>query len=388
MHKFALLTVWLFVFIIPWENMFFFSSIGTIGRAAGLITFVVTLFAILIKQENLRIRWLHWIFLVFVLWSAATFFWSVDQESSYSRIKTYFQLFFMVFLVFQWVREESEIYGMLEAFVLGCWVAVFSTFKNFYSGNFESWERIAATGFNPNDMAIIMVFGLPMAWYLGLKLKAKRAWIYRLYPLLAPVAVGMTASRGGLIIMIIALLFVVSSFPKISFGNKVAFVVAWGLAIGLGYFMIPAESLERWSSVGREITQGSLNTRLYIWEAGLKVYTNNPLFGIGAGAFRTGVEPQLGSAIAPHNVYLSILVEQGIIGLVIFLAILGGLFEKIRKMAGLERLFLMFLLIMWMVSALSLNWEWRKQTWILFTLTLAHIEVFYNKDGSLENIKS
>lgn len=376
MRNVAFGIIWFFVFVIPWENFYVLPAFGTMGRVAGLAAFVVTLTAIVIWRENLRIRWMHWVFLLFVLWCAASFFWSIDPETSYGRIKTYLQLFLMVFVVFQWAEEERKMFALLEAFVLGCWVAILSTLKNFYFGGLEDWQRIAASGFNPNDMAIIIALGIPMAWYLGLKLTARRGWLYRLYPFVAPVAVALTASRGGLIIMLIAMLFVVCTFQKVSTRGKVLFVAAWLSVLVVGYQLVPAESLQRWATIGTEITQGSLNSRLYIWEAGLKVFSNNPILGVGAGAFRTGVIRQLGRAIAPHNVYLSILVEQGLIGLGIFLTMLGMFLWKILQMRGLERLLLIFLLGMWMVGALSLNWEWRKQTWILFTLILAHMDHF------------
>jgi O-antigen ligase len=149
------------------------------------------------------------------------------------------------------------------------------------------------------------------------------------------------------------------------------------------FYVTPAESIARWSTIGSEITHGSLNSRLYIWEIGLKVAARNPLLGVGAGAFRIGVERQLGSPMAPHNVYLSILVEQGVIGLTLFLTLLGVFMWKIFQIKGLERLFLFFLLGMWMLSAMSLNWEWRKQTWVLFTLIFAHIEIYNQKIKSV-----
>lgn len=387
MRKIVFFTSWLFVFVIPWENFFIVPGIGTFGRMMGLVAFFTTLAGMLFLQESPRVGWIHWIFLLFLLWCMASFYWSIDLEASYGRIKTYMQLFLLVFVVFQWITDEKKQQLMLEAFVLGCWMAVFSTMKNFYFGGATDWQRFAASGFNPNDMAVIIVFGIPISWYLGMKCKTRRAWIYRIYPFVAPMAVALTASRNGLVVMIVAMGFIIATFWKMSLRTKALFIAAFVVMFVVAFYTVPSKSVERWSTIGAEVTEGSLNKRLYIWEAGLKVAARNPLLGVGAGAFRAGVERSLGNSMAPHNVYLSILVEQGLIGLVIFLAMLGVFFWKICWIKGLERLFLFFLLGMWMLGAMSLNWEWRKQTWVLFTLIFSHIEI-YNKKINKELVST
>jgi O-antigen ligase len=383
MRKIVFFITWLFVFVIPWENFFIVPGIGTFSRMIGLVAFSATLMGMVFLQENPRVGWLHWLFLLFLLWCMASFYWSIDLEDSYARIKTYAQLFLLVFVVFQWITDEKKLQFMLEAFVLGCWIAVLSTIQNYYLNGANGWERSAASGFNPNDIAMIIVLGMPIAWYLGLKGKALRTWIYRIYPFVAPVAVALTASRSGLLIMIVAMSFIFATFWTMSIHNKTIFAAACLAAFIAFFYVTPAESIARWSTIGSEITHGSLNSRLYIWEIGLKVAARNPLLGVGAGAFRIGVERQLGSPMAPHNVYLSILVEQGVIGLTLFLTLLGVFMWKIFQIKGLERLFLFFLLGMWMLSAMSLNWEWRKQTWVLFTLIFAHIEIYNQKIKSV-----
>ena len=59
----------------------------------------------------------------------------------------------------------------------------------------------------------------------------------------------------------------------------------------------------------------SASSRLSIWAVSWEVFQKNPVTGIGWGVFR-----RLGYDLGDtHNIYLKILVEQGVLGLTIFL---------------------------------------------------------------------
>jgi O-antigen ligase len=52
----------------------------------------------------------------------------------------------------------------------------------------------------------------------------------------------------------------------------------------------------------------------------MTVFTEHPLVGIGTGTFREGVRPYLDRARAPHNLFMAVAVESGIVGLIILAA--------------------------------------------------------------------
>jgi O-antigen ligase len=72
------------------------------------------------------------------------------------------------------------------------------------------------------------------------------------------------------------------------------------------------------TTIGGEVTisDPSLRFRLYVWGSMLPSWTNSPIVGHGTGSFATLFEAKSGLArIAPHNDYLGLLVETGIVGL-------------------------------------------------------------------------
>ena len=87
----------------------------------------------------------------------------------------------------------------------------------------------------------------------------------------------------------------------------------------------------------------SNQSRIDFWGASLKMFTNNPIFGIGAGKWAGNYPPYSGGlytdenvdmnfAINPHNDYLEILVEYGLSGFLLFsLFIFAGLYSLFKK---------------------------------------------------------
>ncbi|TVQ87367.1 MAG: O-antigen ligase domain-containing protein [Deltaproteobacteria bacterium] len=72
-------------------------------------------------------------------------------------------------------------------------------------------------------------------------------------------------------------------------------------------------------------TDGSLRDRQIVAEHGWRIFTENPVFGTGTASFATEVHFSSGGQVSlvPHNAYLGILAEQGVVGFLITLLYLG-----------------------------------------------------------------
>lgn len=117
---------------------------------------------------------------------------------------------------------------------------------------------------------------------------------------------------------------------------KRAGVVLTGLAILALLFLFP-------SKVGSERAEdtNSIYFRFKVWTAGLNMATVNPIFGQGFGSFSKNVSryqteavdyrdlPETGTLA--HNTILNILVEQGALGLILYLFVLGGMVVKAKQ---------------------------------------------------------
>jgi len=82
--------------------------------------------------------------------------------------------------------------------------------------------------------------------------------------------------------------------------------------------------------------------------------------------FIGAITPQLGTASqVAHNSFISLLVEQGLIGLMLYLLMLVSAFLAVRRLSLLERRFGLVLMATLVVAMLPLTWEHRKPVWFI-----------------------
>lgn len=83
---------------------------------------------------------------------------------------------------------------------------------------------------------------------------------------------------------------------------------------------LPEKAVQRFEETTDEYggVEASAERRLLIWEKGMELFQENSLVGIGYGSFsRLGYDLR-----DTHNIYVKILVEQGIIGMAIFVVLM------------------------------------------------------------------
>jgi O-antigen ligase len=141
--------------------------------------------------------------------------------------------------------------------------------------------------------------------------------------------------------------------------------------------LVPPTSWKRLASAADEVSSGTLNSRTLLWKAGFAAFRTRPVAGIGAGAYPEASAQLIGRpwGFVPvaHNSFISVAVETGVIGIVLFGGMLAMLYRSAFLMSGPTRSFWLTQLAVWTVGVCSLTWEYRKPTWLLFGLAAAHI---------------
>jgi O-antigen ligase len=371
MRKIAFAGLWFMVFCIGWENAIMFPGLGSACRLVGIAATAMAAVYLISSGKVRRLKSPHVLMAAFVLWGALSYFWTVDQELTLERIVTLMQLFVMVWLVWQLAAREAEQLSLMQSFVLGCYVGAIDTFVGLFTGRVIDVFRATATNANPNELGVLLSLGMPLALYLSVRGRGPMVWVNRVYVPIALVAVFLTASRGALLTASASLLIVPWSFSRFTRRQKVSLVVLTVLTAFAAMVYVPSESWQRFSTLQQEMNGGTFSHRTDIWRAGVEVYHDHPVIGIGAGAYPTAVQPIYGSAIVAHNTFLSILVETGAIGLIVFVILLVTLFGSARRLPPLSRKVWMILLLAWSVGVSGGTWEYRKATWFLFGLLMA-----------------
>jgi O-antigen ligase len=386
LQKIAFIALWLFIFTIPWENLIVLPGIGTAGRVAGIAAFGTGILAMLDSGRKPRLCASHAWMGLFVLWGGLTYFWSTAPDLSREELLTFLQLLGMVWLVAQFATEPPEQKGLMQAYVAGTYVASAGTLWSYMTGVVAHYNRFSVYGFNPGDLGLTLALSLPMSFYLSTEEKRPvLAWIYRLQVLCAIGAILLTAARGALIAMLVALLIIPLLISRWSAGQRLAMIVVACTGVTASLFIIPESSWQRLSTIGEEVSHGTLNQRTSIWKAGVDLFREQPIGGVGVGAYAPAVQRVLGTPVQPketggpadvvllvaHNSFISVMVEQGTIGLAIFLALLFSLFLRVFRMSAAVRSLWLISLLSWSVGVMDLTWESRKPTWVIFGLIAA-----------------
>jgi O-antigen ligase len=374
-----------FVVLLPSEEHFLvggFVLSGLVGLGAIFLTLLRTVATLRLRRPGA----LHYLMAAVVAWVGLSYFWSLDPNSTITRLVTYLQLLFVVWMIWELAFTPRRLQLLLLAYVLGSCIPAKSTVQDFLSGRnlaveyaergATTWDtaRYAAAGINANDLGLLLALGVPMALYLLARSKSKIVIsICWLQLALASAATLLTGSRGGMISLAVAFsLFplVVPVMPR--FRKRLSIVMLAGVLAGSA-FIVPAETWDRLLRVGSELSAGTMTHRTVIWEAGWDNFQQHPLLGIGAGAYAASVRKQLDIAIVAHNTFLSVLVELGVVGALLMAALLGSTFYSAVRLPSPEKYLWVVLLLTWTVGVSSLTWEYRKATWFVLGMLAARV---------------
>ena len=378
MRKIAFWLSLAFIFSIPWENSVVLPGLGSIARIIGLLATASWMGKVLIKGELRRPHLFHLAMFAYIAWNAATIFWSIKPDNTFNRIETYIQLFIFSLLIWDLLDNRDSLDDGLQMYILGGGVAIVSTIFNYFAGvGVRGGIRYAASGFDPNDMGITLAIGMPMAWYLATSSRERTlGWLLRLinyaYIPGAVMAILLAASRTSLIATAPASLYVLMTFSRLRLMTRIIVFSILIYALFIIQPLIPDSSFQRLSQTGDSIASGNLTGRVDIWREGYQVFAAHPLNGVGSGTFRDAIDKKK----APHNVFVALSTETGLIGISLIGLILLIVIQQIwRHPSWTERLLWTSILSIWFLGAITLNWEYRKPTWLLFLLIVCSANV-------------
>ncbi len=387
MRKLAYYLTLALIFSSSWENVVFLEGIGRISRLIGIVTAAVWLLAVLTTGELRRPRAFHVAVALFVTWSMASIAWTADVHATHERLKTFVQLLLLVVILWDVLRTSAQVEMAMQAYVLGGFVSIASVMANYLHSVTVMHQRFAAHGFNPNDFGLIVALGLPMAWYLALLGKhARRSRLLTALNLIylpaALTGILLAASRGSLIATTPLLVLIAASFQRISLRPRALTWALVALFVATPLLLTPRESLQRLATLDDSIAAGDMNGRVDIWREGLQLVATRPWCGVGAGAFRHAATD---ARTVAHNVFVSVLAEVGLVGLLLFLVVLLLVAREAAGQPRWQAWLWATVLLIWLLGALVHTWEQRKQTWLVFSLvTVSAAAASRTRVGSTE----
>lgn len=187
--------------------------------------------------------------------------------------------------------------------------------------------RSNATFSDPNNLARFLAITVALAVGLILATGARRLTVYLAVPTLIVglPAIIVTASRSGWLGVVFAVFFMVLVAPidrRTKFKITGAAVAALLLGVGLLFAQggADADRIRSFTNTGDLLGQ-----REFLIRAAWEIWKDNPVFGVGSGAFQNTLIlgylyllPWWAEATLSHTSLMSILSEWGIIGMIAF----------------------------------------------------------------------
>lgn len=371
MKSLAYAALWIYVFCVPWTIIVAFGSgINLISRVTGMVALGLALLAATISGRIRRLHGFHVSALLFVMWaglSQLVFFFRSGYRLP-SKYWTFIQLLLVLWMIWEIAPSKRQQLGLLAAYVFGAYVTAADTIVLFRSQ--AGLRRFAAGGADPNGLAMTLALALPIAWYLGMAYRhSVLRWLFRAYVPIGFFALGLTGSRGGMVAGVVALLFVPLSITRLTPARLATAIVLLGLSGALAVAYVPDQVIQRLATTGSEVEDLRFGGRFTIWKAGIRAFAQKPIKGYGTGAFIPAVAPWGVDQVA-HDSFLSVLVEQGLVGLLLYLGMFLAVFLAIRRQPRLERRFSLVLLATLGVTMLPLTWEDNKAVWFILAALL------------------
>jgi O-antigen ligase len=287
-----------------------FTTIGSLGllNAVFIPWMLVNLFN---ARSKYYLLLLAFIILAVLNVGSDNLVWLVSRLFEFTA-----PLVFFLFIIRRTKQPDLLLKAIVLVAALSVPLAIYEFVMQPTWGTQLDWRgmRVYGTSFWPNSYSAYMLPALVISYaFMHGKFEKKRFFLYALSFVLLLIGNILTTSRAGLAGLAIALAayeFLHNSgrFTTVKRIGMIALVL-----IGAGYYMYNE------GSFGYHFTPETVNERVLIWRSIWPLINENLVFGNGLGSYES-YRDQVVKGLSPHNFYLELLFELGIVGLTIILA--------------------------------------------------------------------
>lgn len=307
----------------------------------GLILLIYLIYFVIRNFSTIRLDKYHAVFCLFTLWLLVSYFWG--SSSTYAFAKSVRFLVYVVpsFLVATLIIAPSP--QRLENFitVLLTFYAIISSITLLtYFENPENLPNLFGTNYLVTGQTIglgAVILGAKLFHKNNNSLVDKSTWLIACGIIISVFLQVHIGGRGPLLNTLIVLgsLFVVFHKNKpqklLKISSFAMLIIAVSIFLGKfqGHHHLPASLHRIFSEDGIQ----SLALRLEYYQSALQCLQTHSLIGVGIGSWPDyyGLEKLYEIEWHPHNIFLEIAAETGLVGLMLFIYLLVLLAKKVSK---------------------------------------------------------
>lgn len=318
----------------------FIGSLNSLRPA--LMFMALGVFGIMRKPNDvawraLRLSWVPKAVLALFLLACGSVFFGISAGGSANYITSFYWktvLFSLMILI--GVRNARDLALFMWAFTISVGILVFlAIFVMDVNVTNTGLGRVQGAGmFDANDLGLVFLMGLPLAFLFSFNAQGVGRWIARALVVGVPVGVALTGSRGAMVGFVVLGPVLFFTLSRIGIGKRVGAValVAISLAVAApeGYW----EQMRTILDPDEDYNVTEDYGRVALAKRGVGYMLSYPIFGVGIGNFSRAEGTISSLAVealssgqsaqwwAPHNTYVQVGAELGAIALLIWLSLL------------------------------------------------------------------
>ncbi|MCW5729143.1 MAG: putative O-glycosylation ligase, exosortase A system-associated [Alphaproteobacteria bacterium] len=333
------LLVWGWIsFMSPHRQVFGFGTLLPLN----MIVAGITLLGLILYKERVRLysdRTL-WLMLAFGLWFLLTTLFALNGSAAWTYFDRHIKTLIFAILVLFLIDRRTRIHAFILLIVscLAYYGIKGGGFVLLTGGTDRVWGPPQTEIADNNHLALALVLTLPLINYLRLNSRYLflRLGLIAVFTLNSVAVIG-SYSRGGLVGLAVVFF---ALFVKGRYKIVTVFVATLVVAVGVNF--MPAEWETRMQTIRDPMSDESFRARIEAWGVAVQIAMDRPLVGAGFQAQQTAevyyrYVPNAEKPRAAHSVYLQVLGEHGIVGLLLFLGILAAGITNARRIQTLTR---------------------------------------------------
>ena len=273
----------------------------------------------------------------YIVWGAFSVIWSIDRLATIVGVARLALLWVLGAAVYDLVKRRESLvtvpvaFATVSSFVAG--LGVYELLSHHYlwlAEVYQSSHRINATFIDANIYARFLLIGCLATAILMFNATRKGRLIGALGLALQLAALLGTGSRVGWIVMIILAIGLAVLVPRRAvILSMLGFLALSGMSILLNH-----ELLTRTLALKQNFWAAS-SERIYLITSGVKMFTHDPLLGIGLGGFQHAMVTTYSSVVTgvslSHTAVITTAAELGVIGLGILIAFFVALYGRLHR---------------------------------------------------------
>lgn len=267
--------------------------------------------------------------------------------TAFIRIIKYLSIYLMIIA---FIDSEEKLKSFIKVYIIMISIIILEPFilsvqgKGFiYNNHMMRLAGVTSIYGHPNALGMITAASIPFFYYIIRFSNSKKLKIFGFIIILIAIRVIMlTQSRTAFVGTIACFTIIWILSKKKLLGLIIAFMF-----LSLIWIISPQQTKDRFATLGKtfyilgqsrenlsedEITSlGSMNSRMDLSHKSLIAFIENPVIGLGLDCFASYSGRKWGIWFPPHNTYLQVLSETGIVGFTLLFMIIIYTFKNLLE---------------------------------------------------------